>query len=449
MRDAALIVIFTSLIPFVLVRPWTGALVWAWIGFMNPHRLAWGYVQHLPVALVFGSLTLFAMWFHRDRKSVPVTRETVVIVLMMILFTITTYYAWMQSAAWQEWQKVMKILGFALVTAMLIYGRRRIVALIAVIAGSIAFYGVKGAAFVVDTAGQYRVKGPEHSFIGANTSLGLAMLMVVPLLAALAQEVERKWVRMAIYGVLGLTVVSTVFTYSRGALLGLAAVIPLMLIKANKKFLLFLFMIPVAYKAPDFIPQKLINRAETIENYQQDYSAMQRIQAWGVSWNVALQNPLTGAGFELERLPTPRWLQYAEFQGKNYDSARAAHSNYFQVLGEHGFIGLVLYLLLLYFTFDSLRKVKKQAPGVGLSWMGKYADALQVGLVAYAVSGAFLSLAYFDLYYSFVILAVIMRREVAEATENAAFRAPEAREAVPRVPAGRPAKVPTPSLQGR
>ncbi|MFA9460969.1 putative O-glycosylation ligase, exosortase A system-associated [Thiohalorhabdus methylotrophus] len=434
MRDVALIIIFASLIPMVLVRPWTGVLVWSWIGFMNPHRLGWGIADQLPVAMVFGSLTLVAMWFQSDRKLVPLTRETVLIVLMMILFTVTTFTAWVPSAAWPQWEKVIKILGFALVTGMLIYGKKRIVALMAVMAGSIAFYGVKGAAFVVETAGQYRVKGPEHSFIGANTSLGLAMLMVIPVLAALAQEVERKWARMAIYGVMALTVVATVFTYSRGALLGLAVVIPLMLIKANKKLLLFLFMIPVAVKAPDLIPTKLIERAETMENYQQDRSAMQRIQAWGVGWNVAVERPLVGAGFKLERAPNDLWLRYANWQDEHFDSSRAAHSNYFQMLGEHGFLGLGLYLLLLFFTFDSLRKIKKQAPGVGLGWMRKYADGLQVGLVAYAISGAFLSLAYFDLFYTFVILAGIMRREIAEATDTAASQAEGSKKVAPGAP---------------
>ncbi|SCY12659.1 putative O-glycosylation ligase, exosortase A system-associated [Thiohalorhabdus denitrificans] len=448
MRDAALLVIFASLIPFVLVRPWTGVLVWSWVGFMNPHRLGWGVAQDLPVALVFGSLTLVAMWLHSDRKPIPLTRETVLIILLMIVFTITTFTAWVPEAAWPQWEKVMKILAFALVTTMLIYGRKRILALLVVVAGSLAFYGVKGAAFVASTGGQYRVKGPEPSFIGANTALGLALLMVLPLLVALAREVDSTWGRRAIYGVVVLTVIATLFTYSRGALLGLAVVLPIMLIKANRKFLLFLLLIPAAYKAPDFIPERLMERAESIEQYEEDRSAMQRIQAWQVGWNVALERPWLGAGFKLEEAPNALWLDYAEWQDEHFNRSRAAHSNYFQMLGEHGFLGTALYLLLLFFTFGSLRRIKKQAPGVGLGWMVKYADALQTGLIAYAVAGAFLSLAYFDLFYTFVILAAIMRREIAEATEKVAAHASDVRGPLSRAPARAATPVPAQMPRG-
>ena len=45
-------------------------------------------------------------------------------------------------------------------------------------------------------------------------------------------------------------------------------------------------------------------------------------------------------------------------------------------------------------------------------WISNYALGLQIGLWGYLVSGAFLSLAYFDLFYCYVGGVAILHREV-------------------------------------
>lgn len=423
MRDIILIITFIGLIPFVIMRPWTGVLVWSWIGYMNPHKLGWGITTTMPVAMVFGGLTLATMFLSKDWKGVPITRETIILFFLGLLFTITTYLALMPEYAWEEWDKVMKILLFTFVTLMLIHGRERIYALLVVIAVSIGFFGVKGGIFAITTGGHNRVLGPPSSFIEGNTSLGLALIMVLPLIMMLARQARHKWLKRAGYAAAMLTIVATIFTYSRGAFIGLAAVMPFIFLKTKRKALLLLIIIPLAWVGPGLLPDKLIHRATTIETYKQDNSAMQRIQAWGVAWNVALSRPLVGAGFRLEDAPDSQWLRYAMFLGDWKNRARAAHSIYFQMLGEQGFTGLILFLLLLVFTFHTLSRVKRASKSMeGCKWIEDYATALQIGLIGYAVSGAFLSLAYFDLFYAYVALAVIMQRELA--TQRAAAAVP-------------------------
>ena len=414
MRDIALLIIFIGLIPFVFVRPWTGVLVWSWIGYMNPHKLGWGFTHNLPVALVFGGLTIGMMLLSKDRKSIPFTREIVVLLLLALVFTVGTPLGWAPDQAWAEWELVMKIFVFTAVTMMLIYGSDRIRALLVVIALSIGFYGVKGGVFSLMTAGQYRVWGPSGTFIGGNTSLGLALVMVLPLMVTLARTSSKMWYRRLGYAAAGLTILATIFTYSRGALLGLAVVLPFMLLKSKRKVLLLLLIIPVLVVGPSLLPKKLVHRADTIKTYQQDNSAMERIQAWGVAWNVALANPVLGAGFKFNYGGDSRWLSYAMFRGDwGTNNTRTAHSIYFQMLGEHGFVGLILFLLLIVFTYRKFSAVRKAASSSEKnSHLGDYATALQIGLVGYIVSGAFLSLAYFDLFYAYVALAVILHREV-------------------------------------
>lgn len=161
------------------------------------------------------------------------------------------------------------------------------------------------------TAGQYRVQGPEGSMIAGNTFLGLAMAMVLPLLFALAREAAVKWKRTLLYATAILTFISIPFTYSRGALLGLAVVVPGVFPRLKKLFIVLPLLIPLAFLARDYLPEKLVQRAQTIETYDEDNSAMQRIRAWAVAIGIAKQSPLLGAGFDFEELPDPsRWWSH-------------------------------------------------------------------------------------------------------------------------------------------
>ncbi len=413
MRDYVIILAIAATLPFILARPWIGILVWSWIGFMNPHKLGWGLAAHLPIAVVVGGLTLLSLLFTKDKKSIPWSSVMIIMAAMVAFFTFTTFFSWVPDAAWIKWEKVMKVLLMSFVITMLIYGRFRIWALMMVIAISIGFYGFKGGIFSIVTGGNYKIWGPPASFIGGNTEIGLAMVMVLPIILVLAREAEKKWVKYALYATFWLTVIATIFTYSRGALLGLATVMALMFLSARKKVIILSLVVPIALVGLQFVPEKLINRAKTIETYEQDNSAMQRIQAWSVALNVALERPLYGAGFSMDHAPDDLWISYAAFLGDWNNRARAKHSIYFTVLGEHGFIGLGLFLGLMIATLVTLSSIKRKAQETEeTKWMASYADALRIGIIGYAVSGAFLSLSYFDLYYTYVALAAVLLREV-------------------------------------
>jgi hypothetical protein len=64
----------------------------------------------------------------------------------------------------------------------LIHGKERIQLLVWVTAVSIGFYGIRGGIFTILTGGNYRVYGPEETFIADNNQLGLALTMILPLL---------------------------------------------------------------------------------------------------------------------------------------------------------------------------------------------------------------------------------------------------------------------------
>src|SRR5215475_3663731 len=55
-RDTLVSAIIFASLPVCFIRPWVGILVWSWIGYMNPHKLTWGFATNMP----FGQLVAVA-----------------------------------------------------------------------------------------------------------------------------------------------------------------------------------------------------------------------------------------------------------------------------------------------------------------------------------------------------------------------------------------------------
>ena len=421
MRDYVLTLLILGLLPVCVWRPWIGIVVWYWFGLMNPHRHTWDFAYSMPFASWIGGATLVGAVFAKDRKPLPWNVGLVLLAMLVAYYTFTTFFAWAPDDAWEQWRKVMKVVLMTFVATMFIYGKDRIYALMLTMVLSIAFYGVKGFFFVLRSGGAERVQGPEGTFITGNTFLGMAFTMILPVLVCLAREEERRWLRNLLYAAAAMTAVSTIFTYSRGAYLGLAAILPLMFLRSKRKWLAVAVLVPALLVAPALLPDSVLNRAELIEHFEGDRSATQRLQSWTVAWNLALDRPLTGAGFNFEYGNVrDRWLAYgSEEYAWALSRAHAAHSIYFQVLGQHGFVAFGLFMALLVGTLVSLGRLRVRAAAwPGLGWLSSYATGLQIGLVGYMVAGAFLSSAYFDLAYLYFALTAILWRDLRAAEEH-------------------------------
>lgn len=404
MRDLFVTMVVLGSLPMILYRPYIGVLMWSWIGYMNPHRLSWGFAAEFPFAMIVALTTLIAMVFLREDKRIPWTRETVLLVLFILWMCLTTAFALHQVAAQEQLIKVLKIELMTFVTLMLMKDRFRIELLVWIIALSLGFYGVKGGIFTITSGGVYHVMGPYNSFIGGNNEIALALIMTVPLMRYLHLQAQRRWIKLGLMAAMGLSIIAILGTQSRGGLVGLVVMALMLTWKTRKRFLLLFLMGPVLYAGFLFMPQSWHDRMKTIETYEEDESAMGRINAWHFAFNLAADRPLVGGGYHVF---TPEmFARYAPDPSNVHD----AHSIYFEVLGEHGFIGLALFLLLGWFAWRSCTALKKQAGKRSEGqWIVDLASMLQVSLAGYAASGAFLGLAYFDLYYHLIALVVLLK----------------------------------------
>lgn len=401
MRDYLVTFLVFASLPLILRKPFIGILVWTWLGLMNPHRMSWGFATDLPFAQIVAITLLVSLLISKESKRLPSTPLTWLLGLWWGWMLVTTFFALNPDSAWAQWDKVWKIMLLTFIAILLVNSRERLDAFAWIIVISLGSYGVKGGIFTLTTGGGLHVQGPAGTFIEGNNEIGLALIMTVPLMRYIQLTSDNRLVRLGMLGSIGLTFMAILGTQSRGALLGLAAMIGYLTLKSRNRARLLAVLILLVPAGLMFMPDSYFNRMETIETYQEDRSALGRINAWWTAWYIAQDRPLVGGGFEA----FSGWVyaKYAPDPTMRHD----VHSIYFEALGEHGFVGLGLFLGIGAVSLTQLARIRRLAalrPELG--WMRDLASMLQVSLIGYAVSGAFLGLAYFDYYYTLVAMTI-------------------------------------------
>ncbi len=410
MRDLIVSLIVFGMLPAILMQPHLGVYLWSWLGYMNPHRLTWGFAYSFPFAQLTAIVTLLGLAFSKEPKRLPKSPLVVLWFLFVVWMCIATALAIDPARSLEELNRTLKIQLMVLITFLLIVDRQKLHVLVWVVALSIGFFGIKGGVFALATGLNYRVWGPPGSFIEGNNELALALIMVLPLFRYLQLNSDNKWIKHGLTVAMILCAASIVASYSRGAFLAGAAMAFMLWLKSRRKLPIAIGVVALVAVGINFVPEKWFDRMATIENYQEDGSALGRINAWGFAVNLALDRPLTGGGFDTFT-PDLFW-KYAPDPLDIHDS----HSIYFEILAEQGFVGLFLFLALwgtTYFICGGIvRRCKKRED---LYWARDLAAMLQVSIVGYAVGGAFLGLAYFNLPYHLLAMAAILHHLVKEA----------------------------------
>jgi putative inorganic carbon (HCO3(-)) transporter len=420
-RDVLLVGLVVASLPLCFWRPYYGVLVWTWISFMSPHRLSWGFAYDLPLAQMVALPMLAGFLFTKERRSIPLFAESIFLGGFWILTFVTTLYALYPGEAWADFEQFSKVLLVTFVTISLVQDRSKLRYVLLVAGACIGFYGLKGGFWSLATGGAGgMVLGPTGSFIEDNNSLSLALNMILPIVYYLAREEQRLWVRKLLYATFFLTVVAVIFTYSRAGFLGLLVVLSMIVARSRWKSYALALAFVAVIGLVSFVPERWFNRMNTISEYEQDRSAMSRIYAWKLGWQLALDSPLVGGGFRVFG-HDEIWAKYAPdyYFGIGKDATNRtpnAHSIYFLTLGEHGFIGFFLFVGLILSTLVSLRRTRRYGRSLrDGTWLVNYSFMVETSIVAFLVTGAFQNLAYFDLFYFLIGTTIVLRRLAATA----------------------------------
>jgi len=264
----------------------------------------------------------------------------------------------------------------------------RLVTLSGLSVGLVALYNQANGIGIVEGS-RVTIGRDLSSVLGDPNDLSLVLLF--PFSFALSLMISRENPRLD--RLLGLvTAVVLVFavlaTQSRGGLLGIAAVVAMFAWRRVRSKTLLIggggLLMVVLYFVAGISGRKSGGAAEA----GLDESAMGRLHAWEAAFGMAVDNPLTGVGMNNFY---SNYFFYSEYwDGLNH----AVHSTWFGVLGETGFIGLVVFLSMVIGLLKSAHRSLHRllsTPQRSHSVMITIAEGTLAGLVGFCVSGTFLT----------------------------------------------------------
>lgn len=395
MRDIVILLFLLCCIGAALKRPWWGVLSLAIFSYLNPHAYAWGFVRSLPVYYILFLVVCFRTFFTKERQPIPNDWRIKVFILLWFYFIFTTTQAYYPKIAWQRFWFVTKIYIPFYFTWVLINTREKLYYLIVTIAASISIVAIKGGIFAILSGFSFRIYGPPATQFAENNAFAIAALMMVPLILMWHKETVNLLIKKATLYSIPIIYASAISSWSRGALLTMVILTLILIINSRQKYLAIPLVFGGIFLLKDHLPEAWTGRMHTLESYDEDQSAMGRIEAWTDGWNHTLSHPFAGSGFD-------GWM---------WVTNRDWHSSYVEMFSEHGFIAFGLWLSLILGTLLSLRNLTRITKNIeGMGWVYNYCFAIRNSLICYMIGTAFLGLSYWDLLYHLVFIAVLIKK---------------------------------------
>ncbi len=422
MRDLMAFGAVAILLALGLRNAFVAYLCWAWTSAIALNTYLYGFMTGVGLNQIFAMLTLGHVFLGVKKPGRPfeMNRTGLLMALLAIQGLVAATFAYPGFGRnWDYCADLFKLLAFCLVMPILVTTRQRLHALVLVLALGMSFHGLLDGLKLLASGGGHLARGVAK--FGDNNHFAVMIAMIVPVTYYLAQYSAQRLVRNGFISVTLLTVLAVVATHSRGGLLCIAA-IGFWLIKNSRRKVASLVVVAVAaVGVVAMAPESWTERMGTVKEAGEDGSFLQRVMAWKRSSAMAMAHPFVGAGLGAAAEGSIYW-KYANQEGflgfiktpPPDGIPFVAHSIYFQVMGDMGFVGFFLFLAILINAFVTRNEIRRriQASGDGLGWAGDLADMLAVSVAVFAIGGALVSIAYQEFFYMVVMLLEVIKQLV-------------------------------------
>jgi probable O-glycosylation ligase (exosortase A-associated) len=440
MRDLFFVGYLGLLMLMAFKRPFLFTLVYAYIDIIAPQRLSYFLLNSIPLSLILFALAFLGFIVSDDKRDVRVSPRWALLLVLLAYCGYSTTVAVEPLAAQEKWSWVWKALVFAAFLPLLLKTKLRIEALaltLVLCASALIVTGGIKTALGGGGYGSLVLLINDNSGLYEGSIISCVAIAIIPLIVWLAQHgtiFKPDW-KVKTYAA-ALTFAALLIPVGTQARTGLVciAVLALLFIRQTKRRFLYLSGAAlVGLAAIPFIPSAFSDRMETIKDYKTDESASTRIAVWKWTWEFVQEHPF-GGGFDAYRINKIRYdLPVVDENGFDtgavdrkeiVDQGRAYHSSYFEMLGEQGFPGLIIWLLIHVggvWRMEMVARMYKRRNRPDESWVAPLATALQNAQVIYLVGSLFVGIAFQPFVYMLVAMQLGLDTYLARRRNEAAW----------------------------
>jgi probable O-glycosylation ligase (exosortase A-associated) len=408
-----------------LYVPVIGVHLYYLFSLLYPQNLvSSGSAIRWPVLIV---CLIYASWFFSKQKSLNQPNAMLVLMVIFLGWTgITSVLGQDRGTAIGYWIDFAKIMVVLVPAYFLVDNQTKLHMLIISLVIGAGVFIARGGLFTVLTGGTGLVLGPTNSSYFHTNEAARLFAMTMPFAYFIGRSSSHFLIRWGFFGIAVLAILATIGTGSRGGFVALAAGLAVLVWYSPHKISIFsglaLAGAALFFVMPSAGLEQWMDRQSTITEYEEDGSFQGRTHAWQWALNYAASSPIVGGGF-----------------GVFLDNGpRDSHNIYFEALGEHGYVGLFLFMLIGILAVSQIFAVlsaTKRRPD--LDWHRNLAISLLSFMAIYFVGGITISHTYIEYYYIVAIMPglvqILVKRELAAENQAASVE-----QTVERPQRGRP-----------
>lgn len=421
--------ILTAFCLFLIFSGFSSAFVFAlaymWVDLFSPQQVTWSFLNQLPISMIMAMFMLGAYVFF-DRKAPPKFVFAIKLILLWAIWvTLTTLWAEVPISAWEKWNWAIKTILFSAFIPFIIRSQIQIEAMILTMVLSLSGTIVAAGAKTLATGGGYNlnlglIQG--NSGLAEGATQATVVIAVIPMILWIVKHSQiiagSKLLRACCYALIGGCVLTALGTFQRTALVVLAVLGCYLWLRSKHKLVFgSIGVIAVLIAASIMVGGQWASRMATIDTYQTETSALTRIAVWMWTTQYALAHP-AGGGFGVYlinsfRVPIGNTGEFLDIKG------RAFHSIWFEVLGEQGIVGIIIFLGLIFCAFKYFWRVQRRTRDLpDRLWLRDLAFAMAASTAIYLAGGTFVGIAFQPFFYYCLGCAISLHQYVAR-TEKA------------------------------
>ena len=379
-----------------------------------PQQFMYGFASSIPfsklsVIILFISIIL-------NKKSLTSTKSiTVPFLLCFFAFwiTITTYNGLFPEVAWAKWDWAFKTIIAAILMMAVCKDRLDIELILLTITSALSYFVIiLGIKALLGGTGYARslIPGQVNHGLYESSTLAAVSASVIPIILYLKNHSvllpTLKSHSYLWFGFIFLLIAAVIGTSARTGLVSLAFLFFVAIILTKRKFVILLGVSILIGLFSLVVSDAWVNRMATMGNPEEEASSVGRLVVWRWTIDFASENIL-GGGFHAYKANAGMLDTYTD-SANTFASAKAFHSVYFEVLGEHGYIGFACFVTVLFLTLLKLIRMsgKRDSP----EWISAAAFAIFISFSTLLVGSMFVGIAFRPYIYYFVALAMILEK---------------------------------------